>query len=868
MSYRIEGSDIVIDGFQDGIADSPYLGIGDMRNINTTSVSNEASVEFQEVAAAQPPTLNAVAFTASASTDRLTWAGPNTLYEDCAISVSASASVNYLVVAGGGGGAGGNTNGNAGAGGGGGAGGMKTGSLSLAAAAYTITVGAGGAAGANNADGGVGNDSSIAALAVSTAGGKGATRDGNGGNGGSGGGGGGRQGGSSTTLGGTGVVGQGNDGGGQTSNQDGSGGGGGAGSIGGSTSTTAAGAAGTGSSSSISGGALTYAAGGAGAAFNGGDGAAGTANRGNGGGGGGGGNGGSGAHVGGAGGSGIVVLSYTTGTATATGGTITTSGGNTIHTFTTSGTFTVVSGLTNSVVYYVRNISGVTFQVSLAPTGSVVDITGDSSGTFTTYQYGNQRGIGSYAPMSYVPDRNRTNGAMNALYLTDASNYIWCILPAASGSIPANSLIFLGNIGGVGASGISVNGIVIWKRYMFIFNTTEIDYANLSTLWTTGPAATWTYSWWNAPNANNVNGKISMLVGQDDTIYYTSSPGVGSILENTNQTFDPTNSATYTRTASALTIPTIDSSTCLAELGTSLLVGGVNSLVYPWDRVSPSFAYPLIIPDYNIARIIGTNQNAYIFAGNQGRIFITNGASVELYKKLPTYITGNVNPYIQFKDASYARNQLYFSFTASSNADADLANVNGAWAIDLTTDSFRMKNKITNSGYSGQSTMVVEMPPASSTDQPSGTALTLGWTVNTTYGVDVGSSSPYQALESYIDLDMIPVGTYLNPLTPTQIEWKTSYPLGGNGTAETIKISYRTNLLDSFTQVGTTTATGTSVVGTTTGTTTGSYAVSDYYQTNFQKAQWIQLRVEMSSNSTTPTFNRLTEIRIRDFQTT
>jgi hypothetical protein len=59
-------------------------------------------------------------------------------------------------------------------------------------------------------------------------------------------------------------------------------------------------------------------------------------------GGGGGGDGGSGAPGGGAGGSGVVILAYpTAGSVSATGGTITTSGGNTIHTFNSSGTFTV-----------------------------------------------------------------------------------------------------------------------------------------------------------------------------------------------------------------------------------------------------------------------------------------------------------------------------------------------------------------------------------------------------------------------------------------------------------------------------------------------------------------------------------------------
>jgi hypothetical protein len=130
---------------------------------------------------------------------------------------------------------------------------------------------------------------------------------------------------------------------------------------------SAGGAGGIGLSNSLSGAATTYAAGGGGGGFyytgansiynpNGpagdasagaggysGAGAAAPANRGGGGGGG-------GQYVddsgytdanGGLGGSGVVVIRYATGTMTATGGTITTSGGYTIHTFTSSGTFTV-----------------------------------------------------------------------------------------------------------------------------------------------------------------------------------------------------------------------------------------------------------------------------------------------------------------------------------------------------------------------------------------------------------------------------------------------------------------------------------------------------------------------------------------------
>lgn len=60
-------------------------------------------------------------------------------------------------------------------------------------------------------------------------------------------------------------------------------------------------------------------------------------------GGGGGGASGWGSFKGGFGGTGAVIITYPTGSLTATGGTITTNGGNTIHTFTSSGTFEVTA---------------------------------------------------------------------------------------------------------------------------------------------------------------------------------------------------------------------------------------------------------------------------------------------------------------------------------------------------------------------------------------------------------------------------------------------------------------------------------------------------------------------------------------------
>ena len=245
----------------------------------------------------------------------------------------------YLAVAGGAGGGSGVISGASTNGGGGGAGGLFTSTIvALPSTAFNVIIGAGGPTGTN------GYNTSISGIITCIGGGAGGT-SGAGGAGGSGGGGGGYN-----AAGGGATLSQGNaggDGGGTT----GGGGGGGAGTAG---VVGAAGAGGSGSTNATSGVSVIYAGGGggggessagAGGSGGGGNGATyaftggnGVANRGAGGGGG-----GPFAGVGGSGGSGIVILSMPTVnyTGTITGApTVTTSGLNTILTFTSSGSYT------------------------------------------------------------------------------------------------------------------------------------------------------------------------------------------------------------------------------------------------------------------------------------------------------------------------------------------------------------------------------------------------------------------------------------------------------------------------------------------------------------------------------------------------
>jgi hypothetical protein len=261
------------------------------------------------------------------------------------------ANILALVVGGGGGGA-------SGVGGGGGGGGVSTGVASVYVGSMPVIVGAGGTAGTNNAQGAIGGLSSFGNF-VGGAGGIGGSQNSAASQplvhtGSGAGGGGGTNQPSQEVAGAASVFGMTSSGATGIQNSMGGGGGGALGAGSGANG-------GAGYTSNISGTSIVYGSGGGGGLVSGAA-ASGGVNAGNGGisntnmgtsgvantGGGGGGSGGtlspSFAYASsGSGGSGVVIISYPTGSITATGGTITTSGGNTIHTFTSSGTFTVTS---------------------------------------------------------------------------------------------------------------------------------------------------------------------------------------------------------------------------------------------------------------------------------------------------------------------------------------------------------------------------------------------------------------------------------------------------------------------------------------------------------------------------------------------
>lgn len=366
MAYELEKStgDIVINGFEQGIAPSPHKGIANIQNANISTETGEVINSFLRVQDTMTSTATGtgtLTFVDSSHVS-LSITGSNNLFKGNWITVSSSSNtsqlpngtyyvppstganfqlqqyynsltytlpvtVNYTLVGGGGGGGG--STGSTGGGGGGEGGQVQAGTTSIGAGTYPVVLGTGGAAGTGGGPATGGTGVSTTALSVTALGGVG--------------------GGSGSGTPGTGGTGNGGANGGNGGNNAG------------------AGSVGTdGTSNSISGTAVKYGPGGGGGGgqTNGVQGLGGATGGGNGGNGGvsatagssgsantGGGGGGGGAKSGsdlngGAGGSGIVVISYPTGSIIgATGGTITfiTVGttGMTIHTFTASANFVV-----------------------------------------------------------------------------------------------------------------------------------------------------------------------------------------------------------------------------------------------------------------------------------------------------------------------------------------------------------------------------------------------------------------------------------------------------------------------------------------------------------------------------------------------
>lgn len=446
------------------------------------------------------------------------------------------------------------------------------------------------------------------------------------------------------------------------------------------------------------------------------------------------------------------------------------------------------TGISTGRVYWVGDLTATTFKLYVNPSlgaGAVVDVTGSNgSGTLSSYVLG--------APLDWTKFDSPSGAAIRSyLFILDSNGRVWWI--KNTGGTLTNFLVYLGNDTLTGTTG---RGIAIWQGQIVVFRTEAVDALGVARLEATTDldgGSGWDYSW-DTVSSVSENPRPT-LVGQDDILYFGNDTRVGSFSEDT--TFDPTDTNSFTKNSAALDLPTGEDVLSLGELGTDLLVGGRREFVYPWDRISASYRFPITLPEKKTVKIVSANLVAFLFSGSEGRIYVTSGSAVQEFIKLPDYVTGQYAPYFTWKNALIHRNQLYFSVTATKNDTTALETVGGVWAVDMKTKALRLAHQLSYGDYGGSANVIL---PHTLADAPAGSGLYVGWADGSTYGVDITSTAVYSAWEAYIDSPYVKVGDTLQGRTFGRAQFVLDRKLDAD---QGVRLSYRYGLDEDWTLVAT-----------------------------------------------------------------
>lgn len=456
-----------------------------------------------------------------------------------------------------------------------------------------------------------------------------------------------------------------------------------------------------------------------------------------------------------------------------------------------------------------------------------------------------------------------TSGSQSGVQTFQALIGPWPIRTSTSGTFPA--AVAIGATSGTIDSVTDCNNVSrgVWGMPTGIYdlkvnlvdNTSQIVTASFTfgsnaITWTPAlnkaglTAGTFTVYWNGSYNFSSIADiqHQSLIAANDGQLYFTNAAHISAILLNANQIFSKNDPLTVTYNTSALALPPTDTAAWITELKSQLIVMGQFRL-YPWDFTSARWQSPVPI-DETLTKGINILNNLYLFAGNKGNIYISNGYSISRYVKLPDYIAGVVDPSWTIGGVMQHRQRLMFQALAK-NGQTGTAIFAGIFSLDLDTGALNMENEnsggYTPAGITGGGVLIDDNSTSINYDK-----YYSGYSA-TTPKIDFNDTTLYSSNEAVIETDIIPVGTFLQNKTFASAEFKLDQPLQTN---DSISLYTRPSLSASWTLLG---------------TTTTALLADCFQKVSLQNMQWIQFKVTMSCNatSTASSFNRLREIRIR-----
>lgn len=539
------------------------------------------------------------------------------------------------------------------------------------------------------------------------------------------------------------------------------------------------------------------------------------------------------------------------------------------------------SGLTMGQVYWLFYTATVstnnTYQLSTTyETNSPASISADSSVTWSI-------------PAVGIPKYFQTSTVNN--WMVDANGLVWSdkIVTAVAGGVTATkSWTYTGNPTDSTSKG---NGLLVYRtihndtgatgttatfdEFLFVWRNGQIDYtkiyvnnSNVSLSWVLGwnPALSSSTTEHSAylQNSSTINNSHMAITTLPNLAVYCDSFFVSTFFQNIPTAssddyigFDPTTPSTYTF-ATFNILPPTDVAQCLAFINQYVFIGGKGNYIYPWNAAALDKQYTapiIILPESNVVNIVNVGNNGYIFAGNRGNIYVTNGSQTSLFAKVPDHLSNTIEPYFIWGGATYNKNRLYFGVNAISpvSGGGSFLNYPGLWCVDLTTQAiFNCNQFLYNATTVYVSALIVPTLSGNGPNPFIGYGLLMGWSDNgNNSGIDISIGTPYTGGQSWVTSDMIPIGTLFKPTTPLQIEFKLSKPLV---TGETIQI--QTGKYLDMTYASFLTQFTTNTVGIISDSTGNHGGMGD------DKYQWMLVRAILTSTNTTPSYNRVTQLRI------
>jgi hypothetical protein len=252
---------------------------------------------------------------------------------------------------------------------------------------------------------------------------------------------------------------------------------------------------------------------------------------------------------------------------------------------------------------------------------------------------------------------------------------------------------------------------------------------------------------------------------------------------------------------------------------------------------------------------------AYVFAGNKGNVYITNNAVASLALKVPDYCAGvpgtpltYIEPQFTWGDADYVRGRVYFSILDQTATKA--GNCGGIWSFVPTQNidpsqeigmALRLENRQSYGDYDGYATIILPNQEQTVTSPQYWAAWQDSYSTGTSnFGIDGTGTTP--VTQYVVETDLLPSGTMLEKGTFQQLEYKLTTALASG---DSVQLYYRTNSTDAWTSCGTVQE-------------ETSEKISGYFNQVFQKTQYLQFRIVVTTGGTTASsFVRFKQLMLR-----